>query len=442
MFDSLIKNLDTALKNFKGQGKITESNLTSTVKEIKRALVHADVEYKLAKEITDDIKAKALGAKILCDVSPKQFFIKIVNDHLANLMGGASADISLVGNPAVVLMIGLQGAGKTTLSVKLADHIKRKKSKQVLLAACDIYRPAAIEQLKILANSVGIEVYAEEEKLNPIEIAKNAVRHAKENNKQVVIIDTAGRLSIDEAMMQEIYAIKQATNPSETLFVVDAMIGQDAVKTAKTFHERLNFDGVVLTKLDGDARGGAALSIAAVVGKPIKYVGLGEKITDLEIFHPDRMANRILGMGDVVSLVEKAEELYDKEQADLLDRKIKKDQFDFNDFVSQIKKINSIGSLKSVLSFIPGMGGMADSFKQNEHVLNKFIIINQSMTPYERANPSKIDKDRTKRISYGSGIPLAEVSGMIKKFLTMKDTMRRLSKSKNMLEAIQQKMRQ
>lgn len=440
MFDNLIKNLDSALKTLRGQGRITELNVSSTVKEIKRALIQADVEYRLAKEITDSIKAKALGSDILANVSPKHFFIKIVKDHLADLMGGASADISLVGSPAVVLMVGLQGAGKTTLSVKLADYIKRKKSKQVLLAACDVYRPAAIEQLKILANSVELEVYYEENNLNPVGIAQNAIKHARDSHKQVVIIDTAGRLTLDEKMMQEVCSIKQTVNPSETLFVVDAMIGQDAVKTAKNFNDRLSFDGVVLTKLDGDSRGGSALSISAIVGKPIKYIGVGEKISDLEVFHPDRMANRIMGMGDVISLVEKAEELYDKEQADLLERKIKKNQFDFGDFVGQIKKINKLGSLQGILGLVPGMGGMVDSLKQNENLLNRFVIMSQSMTPYERSNPTKIDKSRTKRIAFGSGIPLSEVTGMMKKFLIMKDTMRRIGSNKNMLEALQKKI--
>jgi signal recognition particle subunit SRP54 len=440
MLENLTANIKTALKTLRGQGQITDINIASTIKEIRRALIQADVDYKVARDLTDNIKVQALGTNILSDVSPRQLFIKIVYEQLTQLMGGTTVDIQFNGNPAVVLLVGLQGAGKTTLSVKLANYIKRKKAKDVLLVACDVYRPAAIEQLKILASSNALDVYAEEDNKDVLSIAQNAIKQAKLLNKQVVIVDTAGRLAINEAMMDEIVSLKEHLNPSETLFVVDAMIGQDAVNTAKTFNERVNFDGVVLTKLDGDARGGSALSIATIVKKPIKFIGTGEKVMDFEIFHPDRMANRILGMGDVVSLVEKAEQIYDEKQAKLLDRKITKNQLDFNDLVDQINTVRKIGSLKNIVSMIPGIGKMVGADSMNEEIFDKFLVLIHSMTPYERSNPIKLDKSRMNRIALGSGIGIQEANGLVKKFHIMKNTMQKMKTDKNFMKSIQAKM--
>lgn len=440
MFANLTQGIKQALKTLKGQGQITEINIATTVKEIRRALIQADVDYKVAKQVTDSVKEQALGQNILVDVSPRQLFVKIVNEKLTELMGGATVDINIAGNPAVILMVGLQGAGKTTLSVKLADYIKKKKSKEVLLVGCDVYRPAAIEQLKILGSSIGVEVYSESDNKDVLSIAQNALKHAKANNKQVVIIDTAGRLAIDGLMMEEIVSLKKNLKPSETLFVVDAMIGQEAVNTAKIFNENVDFDGVVLTKLDGDARGGSALSIATVVKKPIKFIGTGEKISDFEVFHPDRMSNRILGMGDIVSLVEKAEEIYDKEQEKLLEKKIKKNQLDFNDLLTQINGLQKLGSVKSVLGMIPGLSGIADSDNLNEKMFFQFKTVIQSMTPYERAYPSKIDRSRKDRLSKGSGIPIADVNDLMKKFQMLQNTMYKLSTDKRFLKSFESKM--
>lgn len=440
MFANLTQGIKQALKTLKGQGQITEINIATTVKEIRRALIQADVDYKVAKQVTDSVKEQALGQNILVDVSPRQLFVKIVNEKLTELMGGATVDINIAGNPAVILMVGLQGAGKTTLSVKLADYIKKKKSKEVLLVACDVYRPAAIEQLKILGTSIGVEVYYESDNKDVLSIAQNALKHAKVSNKQVVIIDTAGRLAVDGLMMEEIVSLKKNLKPSETLFVVDAMIGQEAVNTARIFNENIDFDGVVLTKLDGDARGGSALSIATVVKKPIKFIGTGEKISDFEVFHPDRMSNRILGMGDIVSLVEKAEEIYDKEQEKLLEKKIKKNQLDFNDLLTQINGLQKLGSMKSVLGMIPGFSGIADSDNLNEKMFIQFKIIIQSMTPYERANPNKIDKSRKDRLSKGSGVPISDVNDLMKKFQMLQNTMHKLSTDKRFLKSFESKM--
>ncbi|MBQ2364430.1 MAG: signal recognition particle protein [Alistipes sp.] len=416
MFENLTEKLERSFKILKGEGRITEINVAETLKEIRRALIDADVNYKVAKTFTDEVKQKALGQDVLRSVKPGQMMTKIVRDELAALMGGTATDIKLEGNPAVILIAGLQGSGKTTFSGKLASHIKSKKGRQVLLVAGDVYRPAAIDQLKILGQSVGVEVYTEEGNKNPVEIAENAIKYARQKSYNVVIVDTAGRLAVDEAMMQEITAIKAAVKPSETLFVVDSMTGQDAVNTAKEFNDRLDFDGVVLTKLDGDTRGGAAISIRSVVDKPLKFISAGEKMDALQVFHPERMADRILGMGDVVSLVERAQEQFDEEQARKLKKKLIKNQFNFNDFRDQINQIKKMGNLKDLASMIPGMGKMMkdveipdDAFKQTEAIID-------SMTPAERENPDIINARRRERIAKGSGTTLADVNRLLKQF--------------------------
>ncbi len=416
MFENLTDKLERSFKILKGEGRITEINVAETLKEIRRALIDADVNYKVAKSFTDEVKHKALGQDVLKSVKPGQMMTKIVRDELAALMGGTATDIKLEGTPAAVLIAGLQGSGKTTFSGKLASFIKSKKGRQVLLVAGDVYRPAAIDQLKILGEQTGVPVYTEEGNTNPVQIAENAIKYARNNNFNVVIIDTAGRLAVDEAMMQEIAAIKAAVKPSETLFVVDSMTGQDAVNTAREFNERLDFDGVVLTKLDGDTRGGAAISIRSVVNKPLKFISSGEKMDALQVFHPERMADRILGMGDVVSLVERAQEQYDEEEARRLKKKIVKNQFDFNDFIAQINQIKKMGNLKDIASMIPGMGKALkdveigdDAFKQTEAIIG-------SMTPQEREHPEIINARRRERIAKGSGTTMADVNRLLKQF--------------------------
>ncbi len=416
MFENLTEKLERSFKILKGEGRISEINVAETLKEIRRALIDADVNYKVAKTFTDEVKQKALGQDVLRSVKPGQMMTKIVRDELAALMGGTATDIRLEGNPAVILIAGLQGSGKTTFSGKLAGHIKCKKGRQVLLVAGDVYRPAAIDQLKILGQTVGVEVYTEPGNNNPVEIAENAIKYARQKSFNTVIIDTAGRLAVDEAMMVEITAIKAAVKPSETLFVVDSMTGQDAVNTAKEFNDRLDFDGVVLTKLDGDTRGGAAISIRSVVDKPLKFISAGEKMDAIQVFHPERMADRILGMGDVVSLVERAQEQFDEEQARKLKKKLIKDQFNFNDFRDQIAQIKKMGNLKDLASMIPGMGKMLknvdipdDAFKQTEAIID-------SMTPAEREQPEIINARRRERIAKGSGTTVADVNRLLKQF--------------------------
>ena len=416
MFENLTDKLERSFKILKGEGRITEINVAETLKEIRRALIDADVNYKVAKTFTDEVKQKALGQDVLKSVKPGQMMTKIVRDELAALMGGTATDIRLEGSPAVILIAGLQGSGKTTFSGKLALMLKEKRHRSVLLVAGDVYRPAAIDQLRILGAQVGVEVYTEDGNRNPVEIAVNAIRYARSKGINTVIVDTAGRLAVDEQMMNEIAAIKQAVKPSETLFVVDSMTGQDAVNTAREFNERLDFDGVVLTKLDGDTRGGAAISIRSVVNKPLKFVSNGEKMDALQVFHPERMADRILGMGDIVSLVERAQEQYDEEEARRLKKKLIKNKFDFNDFMAQIAQIKKMGNLKDVASMIPGMGKMLkdvdipdDAFKQTEAIIN-------SMTPAERSNPAMINVSRRERIARGSGTTLADVNRLMKQF--------------------------
>lgn len=435
MFENLSDKLDRAFKVLKGSGKITEINVAETLKEVRKALLEADVNYKVAKTFTDTVKEKALGQNVLTAVSPSQLMVKIVHDELARLMGGAMTDINLKGTPAIILMSGLQGSGKTTLSGKLANYLKNKKGKDVLLTACDVYRPAAIDQLKVLGEQIQVEVYSEIENKNPVQIAKNAIAHAKQQNKNVVIIDTAGRLAIDEMMMDEIAAIKNAINPSEILFVVDAMTGQDAVNTAKAFNDRLNFDGVVLTKLDGDTRGGAALSIKSVVDKPIKFVGTGEKLEAIDVFYPERMADRILGMGDIVTLVEKAQEQFDEKQAAELQKKIAKNKFDFNDFLAQLQQIKKMGNIKDLVGMIPGVGkAMKDMDVDNDSFKSIEAII-QSMTTAERSDPSLLNGNRRKRIAAGSGTNIQEVNRLMKQFEDMRKMMRMFSggNAKNMM---------
>jgi len=427
MFENLQDRLDSAFKNLKGQGKLTELNVASTIKEIRRALVEADVNYTIAKEFTDKIKDKAMGMQVLTAVQPGQLMVKIVSDELTELMGGKAEDINIQGNPAIVLIAGLQGSGKTTFSGKLANYLKSKMKRNPLLVACDIYRPAAIEQLKVLGEQIGVEVYSEPDNKNAVEIALNAMNYAKSNNKNVVIIDTAGRLAIDEQMMQEIAAVKAAIQPSETLFVVDSMTGQDAVNTARTFNERLNFDGVVLTKLDGDTRGGAALSIKYIVQKPIKFVSRGEKMETLDIFYPDRMAQRILGMGDIVSFVEKAQEQFDAKEAAKLHKKIVKNQFDFEDFLGQLHQIKKMGNIKDLLSMIPGVGGAVKDLDIDEKQFKNLEAIIQSMTLKERRNPDILNGSRRARIAKGSGNTLQEVNQFVKQFEQMKKMMKQFS---------------
>ncbi|MBL7763538.1 MAG: signal recognition particle protein [Chitinophagaceae bacterium] len=428
MFNSLQDKLESAFKNLKGQGSITELNVAATVKEIRRALVDADVNYKIAKEFTDKIKDKAVGEKVINAISPGQLMTKIVKDELTELMGGQESVFNAKGNPAIILIAGLQGSGKTTFSGKLANFLKTKKGLSPMLVAADIYRPAAMEQLRVLGEQIGIDVHVELENKDAVAIAQNAVKEARSKNKNVVIIDTAGRLAIDEAMMTEVANIKNAVSPQEILFVVDSMTGQDAVNTAKAFNDRLNFSGVVLTKLDGDTRGGAALSIKYTVNKPIKFISSGEKMDTLDVFYPERMAQRILGMGDITSLVEKAQEQYDEEQAKKLEKKIRKNQFDFADFKAQLEQIKKMGNMKDLLGMIPGMGKQIkdidisdDSFKGIEAMIN-------SMTPFERANPDEINQSRRKRIAKGAGKDISEVNAFMKQFEQMRDMMKNMNK--------------
>ena len=424
MFENLTEKLERSFKILKGEGRITEINVAETLKEIRRALIDADVNYKVAKTFTDEVKTKALGQNVLTAVKPGQMMTKIVRDELAALMGGTATDIKLEGNPAVVLIAGLQGSGKTTFSGKLASFIKSKKGRQVLLVAGDVYRPAAIDQLKILGQQIGVEVYTEEGNQNPVQIAQNAIAYARQKGYNTVIVDTAGRLAVDEAMMVEITAIKAAVNPSETLFVVDSMTGQDAVNTAREFNNRLDFDGVVLTKLDGDTRGGAAISIRSVVNKPLKFISSGEKMDTLQVFHPERMADRILGMGDVVSLVERAQEQYDEEEARKLKKKIVKNQFDFNDFLSQINQIKKMGNLKDLASMIPGMGKLLNGVEFGDDVFKQTEAIIGSMTPEERERPEIINARRRERIAKGSGSTMADVNRLLKQFEDMRKMMK------------------
>jgi len=416
MFENLSDKLDRAFKLLKGHGHITEINVAETLKDVRKALLDADVSYKIAKQFTEEVKETALGQNVLTSISPGQLMVKIVHDKLTELMGGEKTDLNLKGSPAIILIAGLQGSGKTTFTAKLAHYLKTKKGKNPLLVAGDVYRPAAIEQLKVLGQQVGVEVYTEDGSKEPVKIAKNAINFAKDKGWNVVIIDTAGRLAIDEEMMNEIAAIKKAVNPQETLFVVDSMTGQDAVNTAKTFNDRLDYDGVVLTKLDGDTRGGAALTVRAVVSKPIKFVGIGEKMDALDVFHPNRMADRILGMGDIVSLVEKAQEQFDEEESRKLQRKIAKDQFNFNDFISQIKQIKKMGNVKDLMGMIPGMGKALKDVEIDDNSFKGIEAIIFSMTPYERENPAVINGNRRKRIALGSGTDIQDVNRLLKQF--------------------------
>jgi signal recognition particle subunit SRP54 len=427
MFDNLSLKLEKAFQTLKGQGRISEINVASTIKEIRKALIDADVNYKVAKDVTDEIKEKAMGQNVLTAISPGQLLTKITNDELTSLMGGASEDIRIEGNPAIILIAGLQGSGKTTFSGKLANYLKRQ-GREVLLTACDIYRPAAIDQLKVLGQQIGVEVYAEPDNKDAVKIAKAAIEHAKKNNHRVVIVDTAGRLAVDEEMMNEIAKLKEVLKLSETLFVVDAMTGQDAVNTAKAFNDRLNFDGVVLTKLDGDTRGGAALSIRRVVDKPIKFVSSGEKMEAIDRFYPDRMAGRILGMGDVVSLVEKAQQTFDEDEAKRLNAKMRKNQFDFNDFLKQLEQIKKMGNMKDMLGMIPGMGKAMKDVDINDDSFKPVEAIIRSMTLEERENPDKINASRKTRISKGSGTSIQQVNQLLKQFEDMRKMMKMMNK--------------
>lgn len=416
MFEGLSERLDRSFKILKGHGHITEINVAETLKEVRKALLDADVSFKIAKQFTETVKTRALGQDVLTSVSPGQLMVKIVHEELSALMGGEKVDVNEKGSPAIVLIAGLQGSGKTTFSAKLANYMKTKKGKKPLLVACDVYRPAAITQLQVLGEQIGIEVFADIDAKDPVKIAKNAIKHAKDKGLNLVIVDTAGRLAVDNEMMDEITAIKKTINPQETLFVVDSMTGQDAVNTAKTFNDRLNFDGVVLTKLDGDTRGGAALTIKAVVDKPIKFVGIGEKMDALDVFHPSRMADRILGMGDIVSLVERAQDQYDAEEAKKLQRKIAKNQFNFNDFMSQINQIKKMGNVKDLMGMIPGMGKAMKDVDVDDDAFGGIEAIIQSMTPVERENPKLLNGSRRKRIAMGSGNDIQEVNRLIKQF--------------------------
>jgi signal recognition particle subunit SRP54 len=416
MFEGLSDKLDRAFKVLKGHGHITEINVAETLKDVRKALLDADVSFKIAKQFTDQVKETALGENVLTSVSPAQLMVKIVHDELARLMGGEKTDLNLKGEPAIILIAGLQGSGKTTFSAKLASYLKNKKGRKPILVACDVYRPAAIDQLKVLGEQIETEVYTEEGSTEPVKIAKHAIGYARDKGYNVVIIDTAGRLAIDEQMMDEIAAVKKAVNPHETLFVVDSMTGQDAVNTAKAFNDRLDFEGVVLTKLDGDTRGGAALSIKAVVNKPIKFVGIGEKLDAIDIFYPERMADRILGMGDIVSLVEKAQEQFDEEEAKKLQKKIAKNQFNFNDFLAQIKQIKKMGNVKDLIGMLPGMGKALQNVDIGDDAFKGIEAIIYSMTPDERENPVIINGSRRKRIATGSGTTIQEVNRLIKQF--------------------------
>ena len=427
MFENLSERLERSFKVLKGQGKITELNVAETLKEVRRSLLDADVNYKIAKDFTNRVKEKALGMNVLTAVKPGQMMVKIVHDELAELMGGKNVEVDIKGSPAIILMSGLQGSGKTTFSGKFANLLKTKKGKNPLLVAGDVYRPAAIEQLRVLGEQIGVEVYTDENSKDPVKIAQDAVKYARSKGFDVVIVDTAGRLAVDEQMMNEIAAIKEAIHPNETLFVVDAMTGQDAVNTAKEFNDRLDFNGVILTKLDGDTRGGAALSIRTVVNKPIKYVGTGEKLEALDAFHPERMADRILGMGDIVSLVEKAQEQFDAEEAMKLQRKISRDQFNFNDFLSQIQQIKKMGNIKDLASMIPGVGKALKDVDIDDDAFKGVEAIIYSMTPVERENPSLINGSRRKRIAEGSGTTVQDINRLLKQFEESKKMMKMLS---------------
>jgi signal recognition particle subunit SRP54 len=427
MFENLTERLERSFKLIKGEGRITEINIAETLKDVRRALIDADVNYKIAKQFTDTVKQKALGQNVLTSIKPGQLLIKIVHDELIELMGGQSQELNLKGNPSVILIAGLQGSGKTTFSGKLANYLKNKKGKNPLLVACDVYRPAAIEQLKVLAGQIAVPVYTEENQNNPVKIAQKAIQEAKARGYNVVIIDTAGRLAIDEQMMTEIAAIKDAINPHEILFVVDSMTGQDAVNTAKAFNERLDFDGIVLTKLDGDTRGGAALSIKAEVNKPIKFVSTGERLDAIDVFYPDRMADRILGMGDIVTLVERAQEQFDAEEARKLQKKIAKNQFDFNDFFEQIQQIKKMGNIKELAAMIPGMGKVMKDIDIGDDAFKSIEAIIRSMTPEERERPEILNGSRRKRIAMGSGTSIQEVNRLIKQFEDAKKVMKMFS---------------
>ena len=430
MFENLSERLERSFKILKGEGRITEINVAETLKDVRKALLDADVNYKVAKTFTDTVKNKAIGQNVLTSIQPGQLMVKLVHDELTALMGGETAEINYEGHPAVILMSGLQGSGKTTFSSKLALFLKKKKNRNPLLVACDVYRPAAIDQLKVLGEQIGVPVYSEPESKNPVQIALNAIKEAKQNNYNLVIIDTAGRLAIDEAMMQEISAIKEAVNPTETLFVVDSMTGQDAVNTAKEFNDRLDFTGVILTKLDGDTRGGAALSIRTVVNKPIKFIGTGEKMEAIDQFHPNRMADHILGMGDVVSLVERAQEQFDEEEAKKLQRKLAKNQFDFNDFLTQIAQIKKMGNIKDLMAMIPGVGKAIKDMDIDDNAFKSVEAIIYSMTPEERANPDIINASRRARIARGSGTDIQEVNRLMKQFEMIRKTMKTVAGGK------------
>ena len=438
MFENLQDRFERAFKVLKGQGHITEINVAETLKEVRRALLEADVSFNTAKAFTNRVKERALGQNVLNSISPSQLLVKITQEELTELMGSEKADINVNGNPGIVLMSGLQGSGKTTFSGKLANYLKTKKNKKPLLVACDVYRPAAIDQLHVVGDGIGVEVFSNKEEKSPLQIAKMGVKHAKENGFNVVIIDTAGRLAIDEDMMKEISDLKKIINPSETLFVVDSMTGQDAVNTAKSFNEKVDFDGVILTKLDGDTRGGAALSIKSVVNKPIKFIGTGEKMDAIDVFHPDRMADRILGMGDVVSLVERAQEQFDEESAKKLHKKIKKNQFDFNDFRDQIGQIKKMGGVKDIAGMIPGMKKAMKGSEVDENSFSPILAMIDSMTPKEREFPDSINMQRKKRIAMGSGNDLNEVNKLMKQFNQTKKMMKLMSNKQNMMNMMKQ----
>ena len=439
MFENLSDRLEKSFKILKGQGRISEINISETLKEVRRALLDADVNFKIAKQFTDNVKVKAIGQEVLNSVNPSQMMVKIVHDELVQLMGGDKTDINIKINPSVILIAGLQGSGKTTFSGKLARWVKTKRGKNPLLVACDVYRPAAIEQLKIIGAQVEVSVYTEDGNMNPVAIARNAVREAKKNGNDVVIIDTAGRLAIDEEMMNEIASVKDAINPNEILFVVDSMTGQDAVNTAREFNERLDFDGVVLTKLDGDTRGGAALSIKSVVNKPVKFVSSGEKMDAIDIFYPERMADRILGMGDIVSLVEKAQEQFDNEEARKLQKRIAKDQFDFNDFISQIQQIKKMGNVKDLMAMIPGVGKAIKDLDIDDNAFKGIEAIIRSMTPEERVNPVVLNGSRRKRIATGSGTTVQDVNKLLKQFDETRKMMKMMTKGGNVAKLMGKK---
>ncbi len=446
MFENLSERLERSFKILKGEGKITEINVAETMKDVRRALLDADVNYKVAKQFTDTVKQKAMGMNVLTAVKPSQLMVKIVHDELTELMGGKAVELKLENRPSIILMSGLQGSGKTTFSGKLANMLKKQQHKKPLLVACDVYRPAAIEQLKVVGLSIGVDVYTEDGNKNVVEIAQRAIRKAKQEGYNVVIVDTAGRLAVDEEMMQEIETLKKAIQPDETLFVVDSMTGQDAVNTAKEFNDRLDFDGVVLTKLDGDTRGGAALSIRTVVSKPIKFVGTGEKMEAIDVFHPERMADRILGMGDIVSLVERAQQQFDEEEAKRLEKKIKKNKFDFNDFMGQIQQIKKMGNIKDLAAMIPGMGKALKDVDIDDNAFKGIEAIINSMTPKERENPDIINQSRRQRIAKGSGTKIEDVNRLMKQFDQTRKMMRMVtqadqSKMMQMANAMKRRMR-